>query len=367
MTRVLYIDPKFPNLEEIAQAAACLLEGKLVAFPTETVYGLGANAFDPKAIESIFIAKGRPFQDPLIVHIASQEMFSQIARQIPPAARHLAERFWPGPLTLVLPRHPRIPPMVSAGRNTVAVRMPSHPIALALIEHAGVPVAAPSANRFGHTSPTSAAHVLADLRERIEMVIDGGQPPVGLESTVLDMTHSPPVILRPGGVTQEELAEVVGKIILRSDQPDQSPEEPLPSPGMLSRHYAPQATLILFENEDTVMACRQMRDKAKSLFDSGRRVGVMAADEDIQYFEKLGARIERLGSSQNLSQIAHRLYSAIRLLDDVGVEFILVRSFGTQGLGMAILDRLRRAASKIITFEYLDGDTDNSKRISGSQ
>ncbi len=357
MTRILKIDPGLPNSEEIGQAAACLLEGKLVAFPTETVYGLGANALDPEAVERIFIAKGRPFQDPLIVHIASLEMLSQVAREIPDAAQHLAEHFWPAPLTLILPRHPGVPSKVSAGLDTVAVRMPAHPIALALIRQAGVPVAAPSANRFGHTSPTSAAHVLADLKGRIELVIDGGSPPVGVESTVLDMTQSPPVILRPGGVTQEELVKVVGTVALHSGQPVRDQGEAMPSPGMLSRHYAPRATLILFESRDAAIACRQMAGRAKLLLETGSRVGVLATDEDLESFENLGVQVEQLGPAENLEQVAHRLYSAIRSLDEAGVDFILARSYGTKGLGMAILDRLRRAASEILSSEEFGEET----------
>ncbi len=359
MTQILEINARLPEPEKISRAAAFLLEGKLVAFPTETVYGLGANALDPEAVERIFIAKGRPFQDPLIVHIASLEMLSQVAREIPAAAQLLAEHFWPAPLTLILPRQPGIPVRVSAGLDTVAVRMPAHPIALALIRQAGVPVAAPSANRFGHTSPTSAGHVLADLKGRIDLVIDGGSPPVGVESTVLDMTQSPPVILRPGGVTQEELAEVVGTVALRSEQPVQDQGEAMPSPGMLSRHYAPQATLILFESGDAAIACRQMAGRAKSLLETGRRVGVLAADEDKKFFGELSVQNEQLGASQDLEQVARRLYSAIRSLDAAGVDFILARSYGTKGLGMAILDRLRRAAGEIVISE--DPDATSNK------
>jgi len=347
MTRVLKIDPKLPDPKIIAQAAACLLDGKLVAFPTETVYGLGANALDPQAVERIFIAKGRPFHDPLIVHVASLEMLSLVVRHIPAAGRSLVERFWPGPLTLILPRHPSVPARVSAGLDTVAVRMPDHSVALALIERAGVPLAAPSANRFGRTSPTSAAHVLADLEGRIEMVLDGGSTLVGVESTVLDVTQSPPVILRPGGVSQEALKAVLGVVMLHSDQAEQDQEAAMPSPGMLSRHYAPRAILLLFENEDAVNACRQMRSKAVSLLAEGKRVGVLAVTEDVGTFADLDVPIKVLGSTKDLGEIAHHLYSAIRALDEMGVDCILARSYGTKGLGLAILDRLRRAASKI--------------------
>jgi L-threonylcarbamoyladenylate synthase len=348
MTRVLNVNPQSPDPGQIAQAAACLVEGKLVAFPTETVYGLGGNALDPQAVERIFIAKGRPFQDPLIVHIVGTEMLESVVRDISLVAYQLAERFWPGPLTLILPRHPNIPAGVSAGLDTVAVRMPDHPIARALIEQAGVPVAAPSANRFGRTSPTSAAHVLADLEGRIDMVLDGGSPPVGVESTVLDVIQSPPVILRPGGVSQEALEAVLGEVRLRADSAASDEARAMPAPGMLSRHYAPRATLILFEDENDNVSRQKMVQKAVTLLDEGNRVGLLAADEDIALFKDLPVVIERIGSTGDLSQVAHRLYSAIRALDEAGVDFILARSFGTRGMGLAILDRLRRAASQTI-------------------
>jgi L-threonylcarbamoyladenylate synthase len=345
MTRVVKIDPSQPQSDRIAEAAACLQEGKLVAFPTETVYGLGGSALDPIAVDRIFAAKGRPFHDPLIVHIAGLEMLERVVRSMPPIARLLAKEFWPGPLTLILPRHPGVPASVSAGLDTVAVRMPDHPIALALIAKAGIPVAAPSANRFGRTSPTSAAHVLADLEGRIELILDGGSPPVGLESTVLDVIQSPPVILRPGGVSQEALASVLGEVRLRGEPLAQNEADAMPSPGMLSRHYAPHATLILFESGEIP---QQMVHKARTLLAEGKRVGILAADEDVRLFEQMPVEIGRVGSTGDLTQIAHRLYSAVRELDEAGVEFILARSYGKQGLGLAILDRLRRAASQTI-------------------
>ncbi|HSV86000.1 MAG TPA: L-threonylcarbamoyladenylate synthase [Levilinea sp.] len=349
MTLVLKINPHSPEPDLIAQAAACLVEGKLVAFPTETVYGLGGNALDPRAVERIFIAKGRPFQDPLIVHIAGLTMLELVVWDAPEVAYQLAEHFWPGPLTLILPRHANIPPSVSAGLDTVAVRMPDHPIACALIEQAGVPVAAPSANRFGRTSPTSAEHVLADLAGRIALVLDGGSPLVGLESTVLDVTQSPPVILRPGGVSLEQLVAVLGEVRLRGEPSIQVASKAMPSPGMLARHYAPRATLILFEGENASQVRLRMRSQAKALLADGRRVGVLAVDEDAEDFRDLGIQLAALGSTSDLSQVAHRLYAAIRELDAAGVEFILARSYGTQGLGLAILDRLRRAASQVVS------------------
>jgi L-threonylcarbamoyladenylate synthase len=347
MTRVLKVDLQLPDPDLIAQAAALLTAGELVAFPTETVYGLGGNALDPQAVERIFLAKGRPFQDPLIVHIADLDMLARVVSAVPAVVYKLAERFWPGPLTLILPRSNRIPASVSSGLNTVAVRMPNHPIARALIERAGVPVAAPSANQFGRTSPTSAEHVLADLDGRIAMVLDGGSPTVGVESTVLDVMQSPPVILRPGGVSQEALAAVLGEVRLRDSQTVENEGEAMPSPGMLSRHYAPRATLILFEEEDIGRVRLQMRRTALELLADGKRVGVLAVNEDIDAFHELDVQVARLGSVADLTQIAYRLYSAIRELDAAEMDFILARSYGTRGLGLAILDRLRRASTRI--------------------
>jgi len=348
MTRVLKVNPRHPEPERIAEAASLLVQGKLVAFPTETVYGLGGNALDPRAVGQIFIAKGRPHQDPLIVHIAHLDMLPGIVREVSPLALRLAEQFWPGPLTLILPRHPQIPAALSAGLDTLAVRMPNHPIAHALIERAGVPIAAPSANRFGRTSPTTAAHVLADLAGRIELVLDGGSPSVGIESTVLDVTQAPPEILRPGGVSYEALRGVLGEVAIRGEGTPADENQPMPSPGLLARHYAPRATLILFEIASPSQACQQMVEKTALLLAEGKRVGILTTDEDVPFFQNLSIDIAHIGSNTDLAQIAHRLYAGIRSLDGAGVDFILARSFGEQELGLAILDRLRRAASQIV-------------------
>lgn len=348
MTLVINIDPKQIDLEKIQQAATYLREGKIGAFPTETVYGLGANALDRNAVERVFLAKGRPFQDPLIVHISSLTMVRDVVQYVPDTAYSLMERFWPGALTLVLPRSSGIPAEVSAGLDTVAIRMPANPIALTLIEHAGIPIAAPSANRFGHTSPTTAAHVLADLGDKIDFLIAGGESNVGVESTVLDLTHQPPLILRPGGVSQEQLTKAIGEVVLRDDHSVQDQKDPMPSPGMLSRHYAPLTTLVLIESENAKNASQRLIVEAKLLLESGKKVAVLSADDDADFYKGLNVIIEKIGSSQNLDQIANRLYAAIRFLDEQNVDFILVRSFGKDGLGLAILDRLRRAASTII-------------------
>ncbi|MEJ5223956.1 MAG: L-threonylcarbamoyladenylate synthase [Anaerolineales bacterium] len=343
MTKVLTVDPKHPQPGAIDEAARILQSGGLVAFPTETVYGLGANALDADAVAKIFTAKGRPSHDPLIVHLPTADDLPRVARDIPALAYSLAAEFWPGPLTLVLPRQPHVPLAVSAGLETVAVRVPSHPVAQALIRAAGVPVAAPSANRFGHTSPTTAAHVLQDLYGRVDVVLDGGPANLGVESTVLDISVTPARILRPGGVTREQLTAILGEVTLLNERMHE--EKGLPSPGLLAKHYAPRAEMLLFSGG---AALAQMHTYLADLQAAGRTVGVMAADEDAEAFAAAGARVFHLGSASFLEEIAHNLYAAMRELDAAGVDVILCRDFGESGLGLAIRDRLSKAATRVI-------------------
>ena len=343
-TRTLTLSPHNPDLELIRQASDVILRRGLVAFPTETVYGLGANALDEEAVAKIFHAKGRPSNDPLIVHVASVDDVKLVASEIPPIVKKLADAFWPGPLTLVLPKQPHVPASVTAGLDTVAVRVPSHPIALALIRASGVPIAAPSANRFGHTSPTTAAHVLDDLNGRIDMILDGGATSVGVESTVLDVTCDPPMILRPGGVSREAIEAVIGKVALRNNRPN-SEDEAQVSPGLLGKHYTPNAELILCKGERD-SALEKLLELAKQAQAQGRSVGLLLANEDMTVFESC---IEYpLGSFDDLESIARNLYAGMRALDDKKVNLILTRDFGGQGLGLAIHDRLLRAASQTI-------------------
>ncbi|MBI4494224.1 MAG: threonylcarbamoyl-AMP synthase [Chloroflexi bacterium] len=346
-TVVLAVDPEQPEPAAIARAAQVLRRGGLVAIPTETVYGLAANAFDPEAVRSIFRAKERPRHDPLIVHLASAEELPRVARHVPPEAQRLAEAFWPGPLTLLLPRAPQVPSEVTAGLDTVGVRVPSHAVARAVIAAAGVPVAAPSANRFGHTSPTTAQHVLHDLDGRIDLVLDAGPTTVGVESTVLDLTSDPPRVLRPGGVPVEALAQV-----LEREVPVGASAGPARAPGQLLRHYAPRARLELFEGtpEATLHA---IADQARRHLQQGKRVGLLLADEDVAALGALEPQeqvlVRPVGSRRDLAEIARRLYAELRRLDTQGPDVILARTFGTEGLGLAIADRLRRAAEGRVT------------------
>ncbi len=327
--------------ENIARAAEILQNGGLVAFPTETVYGLGANALDADAVARIFVAKGRPSHDPLIVHLSGLDQLSRVARAVSPVAHALAAAFWPGPLTLVLPKQPAVPSLVTSGLDTVAARVPDHPVAQALLAAAGVPIAAPSANRFGHTSPTTAQHVWHDLHGRIDLILDGGPTPLGVESTVLDASVSPARILRPGGVTAEMLEAVIGPVVVlrREFVGDQG----LPSPGLLETHYAPRADLIFFLGPE---AAEALAAELSSAGAAGRHVGVLAMDAEVDDLPQAGAVVYPLGA--DLSSVARHLYAGMRWLDAQGVDVILCRDFGGGGLGLAIRDRLTRAAARLV-------------------
>lgn len=341
-TRVIALDPADPAPQGLAEAAALLRAGGLVAFPTETVYGLGANARDPQAVARIFAAKGRPAADPLIVHLADPALLETVACAVPPEAHALARRFWPGPLTLVLRRHPDIAPNVAAGMPSVAVRVPDHPVARALIAAAGVPVAAPSANLFSRPSPTSAAHVLEDLDGRIDLLIDAGPARIGLESTVVSLLDQPPALLRPGGVPLEALREVIPAIELRTRylELDQAAGQAA-GPGMLLKHYSPRAQVLLFVGPlERVLAAMRARAEQEAAL---RRVGVLAPDEELGLFAGLPVELAALGPRADLAAVAAHLFAGLRALDQRGVDLILVRGMGQQGLGLAIWDRLLRA------------------------
>jgi L-threonylcarbamoyladenylate synthase len=343
VTDVLAVDPHHPERDRIERAATLLRRGGLVAFPTETVYGLGVNALDREAVRRLFEAKGRPATDPLIVHVGSLEDAMPLVAHVPAPARTLAARFWPGPLTLVLPRSAAVPDEVTAGLETVAIRVPAHPVARALIAAAGVPTAAPSANLFSRPSPTCAAHVIADLGGRIDLVLDGGPTEVGVESTVLDLARDPPVILRPGAVTAEMLHALMPHVVASAG--DIVSDGPLPSPGLLEKHYSPRAPLTLYEGDDP-SCLRAMRAAALALQDAGTTVGMLIAKEDRPWLPS-GDRIRtaEAGSLTDLRTVAARLYAALRELDAAGAEAILARDFPRdRGLGDAIHDRLRRAA-----------------------
>ncbi|MEN9939019.1 MAG: hypothetical protein RLZZ387_5598 [Chloroflexota bacterium] len=323
-----------------------------MAFPTETVYGLGAHALDAAAVARVFAAKGRPSSDPLIVHLATAGELASVALDPPQVAADLARRLWPGPLTLVLRRRPHIPPAVAAGGDTVAVRVPSHPVALALIAAAGAPVVAPSANLFSRPSPTSAQHVLEDLRGRVDVVLDAGPTAIGVESTVVDLTTDPPALLRPGGVPAEVLRALLPGL---SYTPRYLAAEEsgavAPAPGMLLKHYSPRAPLTLYAGPRAA-AIAKMRAEAERLAAEGRAVGVMAAAEDLATLAGSGARVAELGARDDNAQLAARLFAAMRELDAAGVDAILAVAPEREGLGLAVWDRLVRAAEGRVVMVY---------------
>jgi len=331
--------------EALDRAAGILRAGGLVALPTETVYGLGANALDRAAVERIFAAKSRPAWDPIIVHIASEAMLEGLVEEVPAEARRLMDAFWPGPLTLLLRRAAAVPDAVTAGRPLVGVRMPSHPVALELIRRAGVPVAAPSANRFGHISPTTAQHVLDDLDGRIDAVVDAGPSARGVESTVLDPATTPMTIYRPGAVTAEQIRAVAGAVeMYRSGEAlRETPTEALPSPGVGIRHYAPRARLVLVEAALTELAACL---GAAARGESGERVGVMLPHGVAAPAGIAEDRVFLWGRWSAPEELAQRLYAGLRALDAAGCAVILCPLPPADGIGVAIRDRLKKAGTK---------------------
>ena len=318
-TKIVEINSRKPEIDKIKTAAKIIKSGGLIAFPTETVYGLGANALNKSAIKKIFIAKGRPFDDPLIVHIADIQDLNKLAKNIPQEAIKLAEKFWPGPLTMVLEKSKLVPDVATAGLKTVAIRMPKNNIALELIKASNTSIAAPSANTFSKPSPTSSQHVFNDLSGKIPMIIDGGQTKIGLESTVIDLTSKPYTILRPGKITAKELKKVLGKIKIhpfKSKKPK--------SPGMKYKHYSPNAKVILiYGNENKILEIQNQYEKMH------KRTSIIWADKNIEF-------------------LAKNLFKKFREFDDKKMDIIIVQGVEEKGLGMALMNRIKKSASKII-------------------
>jgi L-threonylcarbamoyladenylate synthase len=348
-TRVIQVDRDRPDASVIEEAAAALRDGKLVVFPTETVYGLGAHALDPIAVQRIFDAKERPANDPLIVHIAHIGQVNQCATAMPAGARKLALSFWAGPLTLILQKKTEVPDLVTAGLPSVALRVPSHRVARALMEMAGIPIAAPSANRFSRPSPTIAAHVIEDLDGRVDLILDAGPTDIGLESTIVDFTVDPPVLRRPGGITFEQVRSLVPEVVVQAGLG--GVEEPQPAPGQMTRHYAPKAELTLYEGPAEAVQRRLAAD-VRTATAAGNRVGILAPQEDLSALapeiasRASAGRIETVpyGSRNDLERCGRELYASIRALDATGVATIFAVGVGADGLARAIHDRLMRAA-----------------------
>lgn len=333
--------------DDLAEAGEILRKGGLVAFPTETVYGLGANAFDSEASGKIYSAKGRPSDNPLIIHIADINMVNDIAENISIEAKRLMEKFWPGPLTIVFKKKEKVPYETTGGLDTVAVRMPSHQIARKIIESAGVPIAAPSANKSGRPSPTKVEHVIDDLNGRIEMIIDGGQVGIGIESTIIDMSDKTPMILRPGFITKTMIEEEIGtvlvdKVVTARSINDLEDESYVPkAPGMKYRHYAPKADLTMFEGSIENVT-KKINDLVLQDIKQGKKAGIICTDETLHCYNS--GLIVSVGSRDNNDTIAHNLYSVLRDFDKTDVEKIYSETFFDSNLGQAIMNRMIKAA-----------------------
>lgn len=340
-TKILKIDRYNPEKEKINMAAEIIKQGGTVAFPTETVYGLGANALNEEAIAKIFTAKGRPQDNPLIVHIADIEQLYGLVESVPERALDLMDRFWPGPLTIIFNRSSKVPDRITGGLSTVAIRMPQHKIALELIKAAALPIAAPSANTSGRPSPTDSCHVIEDLMGKIDMIIDGGSTGIGVESTVLDISSEIPVILRPGGVTKEDLLTIFPRVEF-DPALEQNSEILIPkSPGQKYRHYSPKAKMIIVKGElkDTTDEINKLAEKYTK---DGMRVGIMATEQTKESYNADNVLV--VGDRERLITISMNLFKTLREFDKLNVDIILAEAINEDGLGKAIMNRMRKAA-----------------------
>jgi L-threonylcarbamoyladenylate synthase len=334
--RVLKIDPRRIDPKPVRQAAKVIRDGGLVAFPTETVYGLGANALDPEAVAGIFEAKKRPLDNPLIVHIVDPKDMHRLAKKVPSDADKLVDRFWPGPLTVVLKKTDLVPDIVTTGLDTVGIRMPSNVIAREFITASGVPIAAPSANIFGRPSPTTAMHVIEDLDGRIDVVLDGGSTEIGIESTVVEFVNGRVIVLRPGGIDMEQLHTIVKNVKLSSGL-----ERSGRSPGEYPQHYSPNAGVVLIEDgssqvERVISAASAARSRA-------RKIGIMAKQEHAHLYK--GFNVKVLGPEGDGRTCASRLFHILREFDAENVDFIVAEGIPEKGIGLAVMNRLKKAAS----------------------
>lgn len=340
-TKVAIIKDIKKDIKFIEEAAEIIRDGGIVAFPTETVYGLGANALNEGAVKKIFIAKGRPQDNPLIVHVASKDIHN-LVKEVPPISQELINKFWPGPLTIILEKKDIIPNMTSANLSTIGIRMPNSEIALKLIELSERPIAAPSANISGRPSPTEVERCIDDLNGRVDYIIGGESSDIGVESTIIDCTVNPPMILRPGGITLEMLREIDSNIYIDKALKSKPSENLKPkAPGMKYRHYAPKANLKIIrgKNEKTIEIIKEMLE---NYIEKNNDVAIITTDENLNKFDK--GNVISLGSEKNLSEIAKNLFEALRKCDDIGVQYILCQGFEEKGVGVAIMNRLSKAA-----------------------
>lgn len=333
-TEILQVNSE--NQKDVVEKAAKLLkEGELVAIPTETVYGLGANALDENAVKNIFKAKGRPQDNPLIVHISEIEEIYNLVEEFPQSARKLAEKFWPGPMTIILKKSSKIPPVVSAGLETVAIRLPGNEIASAIIKQAGVPVAAPSANLSGSPSPTDAQSVFDDMNGRIPLIVDGGRCDVGVESTVISLIGKKAKILRPGGVTPEQIRNVLGDVeVDKAVLNEVSKDEKVSSPGMKYKHYAPKTKVIIVKGDGD--------SYRRFLSEQTGNFGALCFEEDVKF---LNCKFVTYGKSRDANSQSAELFSALRQADSLGVDVVFARYPCEEGVGLAVLNRLLRSAA----------------------
>jgi len=334
----------------LKKAAQVLQDGGTVVFPTETVYGLGANALDENAIKKIYKAKGRPSDNPLIVHISNNEQLDALVEEVTEDAKKVIDTFWPGPITIILKKKSSVLDIVTGGLDTVAVRMPANKIAFKIIELCGIPIAAPSANLSGKPSPTVEEHVITDLDGRVDVIVCGGKTVHGLESTVLDLTSTPPLILRPGSITLEDLETVLDEVKLDpSLNKEVKVNEKPRSPGMKYTHYSPEAEVVLFEGESGKVATA-IKNKIDEVGEV-KKVGIMATEEMVAEYFNMADNIITVGKRENPAEIGAELFKALRDFDDLGVEIILVEGIEAIGIGEAVMNRLRKASSKIIRIE----------------
>lgn len=340
-TKVFVARDNYIKDEELKEASAVIRSGGLVAFPTETVYGLGGDATNPEASRKIYAAKGRPSDNPLIVHIADFSQLRNIVAEVPQEAEKLAEAFWPGPLTMILRKNEVIPYETTGGLDTVAIRMPSHPVARAFLQDSGCMIAAPSANTSGRPSPTTAQHVWEDLHGKIEILLDGGPVGIGIESTIVDLSEERPMILRPGFITQEMLSAVLGDVGMDPGLASENSKRPPKAPGMRYRHYAPKADLTLVEGtmEEVISKINALTREAQAM---GKSVGVLATEENKDRY--VADHVIVIGQRQDEAEIARHLFDVLRQFDDLQVDLIYSESFAAAGVGQAIMNRLLKAA-----------------------
>ncbi len=343
-TEIIVIEEK--NIDEkavegIGRAGKIIIDGGLVAFPTETVYGLGGNALNPESSKKIYAAKGRPSDNPLIVHVSNMADVEKIVKEVPDAAYKLADAFWPGPLTMIMNKNSKVPYETTGGLDTVAIRMPNNKIALELINASGGFIAAPSANTSGRPSPTVAKYCVEDLSGKIEMIIDGGQVGIGLESTIVDLTSDVPMILRPGYITAEMLKEVLGTISIDRTIIDSTSTERPKAPGMKYRHYAPKGELTIIQgSQDKVVD--YINQKAQEAISFGKRVGVIGTDATKDLYK--ADIVKSVGNREDEATVAHELFKVLREFDDENIDIMYSESFDDSGIGQAIMNRLLKAA-----------------------